>query len=203
MSSEAKLEELTTDIFQKYGEESRAYRRTVYTHDDWVRHRSSDRFFRNLGSFATSGIYKSLFKEVIATATIASFVVVWNMIFGDYQDLQNITHNGIMHDSLIPVLALPLAPFTLSSPSLGLLLGKSTLLGNRNGNLTSLCYTWLLLSLMKSDLKNEASNMKHKFLTLHVHVFLILDSISDFSSTQFSVPTLLTKDGTKRVRTGE
>lgn len=27
-----------------YAEESRPYRRTVFTHDDWVRHRSSDRF---------------------------------------------------------------------------------------------------------------------------------------------------------------
>jgi putative membrane protein len=120
--SSKNLDDLTTDIFQKYGEESRAYRRTVYTHDDWVRHRSSDRFFRNLASFAGSGIYKSLFKEVITTTTVASFVVIWNMIFGEYQDLMNITHNGILHDSIIPVLALPLAPFTLSSPSLGLLL---------------------------------------------------------------------------------
>jgi hypothetical protein len=124
--SSKNLDDLTTDIFQKYGEESRAYRRTVYTHDDWVRHRSSDRFVRNLSSFAGSGIYKSLFKEVVTTTTIASFIVVWNMIFGEYQDLMSITHNGILHDSIIPVLALPLAPFTLSSPSLGLLLGKST-----------------------------------------------------------------------------
>jgi hypothetical protein len=65
-----------------------------------------------------------LFKEVVATTSVASFVVVWNMIFGDYQDLLSVTHQGIFHDSLIPVLAMPLAPFTLSSPSLGLLLGK-------------------------------------------------------------------------------
>ncbi len=112
------------DIFQQYGEESRQYRRTVYSHEDWVRHRSSDRFARNLSTFTKSSIYRSLFKEVTATTTVASFVVLWNMLFGEYQDLQSITHNGLLHDSVIPILALPLAPFTLSSPSLGLLLGK-------------------------------------------------------------------------------
>jgi hypothetical protein len=113
------------DQFQKYGEESRQFRRTVYTQEDWVRHRSPDRFNRNLASFTSSGIYKSLFKEVVATTTVASFVVVWNMIFGEYQDLNSVTQDGILHDSLIPIFALPMSPFTLSSPSLGLLLGKS------------------------------------------------------------------------------
>jgi hypothetical protein len=112
-------------ISAHYGEESRQFRRTVYTQEDWVRHRSPDRFNRNLASFTSSGIYKSLFKEVVATTTVASFVVVWNMIFGEYQDLLSITHNGLMHDSLIPIFNLPMSPFTLSSPSLGLLLGKS------------------------------------------------------------------------------
>jgi hypothetical protein len=119
------IEDLTEDIYQSYGEESRKYRRTVYTHEDWVKHRSSNRFFRNLLSFANSGIYKSLFKEVVATTSVAALIVAWNMLFGEYQDFQSVTHNGPFHDSVIPILALPLAPFTLSSPSLGLLLGKS------------------------------------------------------------------------------
>jgi hypothetical protein len=42
----------------KYGEESRIFRRTVYTHDDWERHRSPDRFVRNLASVMSSGVYK-------------------------------------------------------------------------------------------------------------------------------------------------
>ena len=95
------------DIFQQYGEESRQYRRTVYTHEDWVRHRSSDRFSRNLSTFGQSSIYRSLFKEVTATTTVATLLVVWNMIFGEYQDLLSITHNGIMHDSLIPIFNIP------------------------------------------------------------------------------------------------
>ena len=95
------------------------------TREDWVRHRSPDRFNRNLASFTSSGIYKSLFKEVVATTTVASFVVVWNMIFGEYQDLNSVTQDGILHNSLIPIFALLMSLFTLSSPSLGLLLGKS------------------------------------------------------------------------------
>jgi putative membrane protein len=110
------------DIFHNYGEESRKYRRTVYTHEDWVRHRSSDRFLRNLKTTFSSGIYKNLFKEVLATTSVATSVVLWNCVFGDYQDFAGVVHPGIMHDSIIPILALPLAPFTLLSPSLGLLL---------------------------------------------------------------------------------
>ena len=33
-----------------YGEESRKFRRTVYSHEDWVKHRSPDRFFKNIMS---------------------------------------------------------------------------------------------------------------------------------------------------------
>lgn len=107
-----------------YGEESRKYRRTVYTHDEWVKHRSPNRFVRNLGSFTSSGIYKNVGREVLATTSVATFIVLWNMVFGDYQDLAGVSHPGLLKDSFIPVLSLPLAPFTLASPSLGLLLGE-------------------------------------------------------------------------------
>mmetsp|Transcript_12280 Transcript_12280/g.36044 ORF Transcript_12280/g.36044 Transcript_12280/m.36044 type:complete len:155 (+) Transcript_12280:116-580(+) len=46
-----------------YGEESRKYRRTVYTHDDWVKHRAPDRFLRNSYNMFTSGIYKNIGNE--------------------------------------------------------------------------------------------------------------------------------------------
>ena len=79
----------TESIETSYGEESRKFRRTaVYTHDDWVKHRSPNRFFRNLSSsFSQSGIYKNLGREVLATTVgVAPFLVTWNCIFGDYQD---------------------------------------------------------------------------------------------------------------------
>ncbi len=97
-----------------------------YISDLWLREclRSPNRFYRNLSTITSSGIYKNLVKEVLATTTVATFVIGWNAIFGTYQDLDSVVHNGPMHDSLIPILSLPLAPFTLASPSLGLLLGK-------------------------------------------------------------------------------
>ena len=39
-------------------------RRTVYMHDDWVWHRSSDRFLRNMKSIGSSGINQALRKEL-------------------------------------------------------------------------------------------------------------------------------------------
>ena len=39
-------------------------RRTVYMHDDWVRHRSSDRFVRNMLTIGSSGINQALSKEM-------------------------------------------------------------------------------------------------------------------------------------------
>jgi hypothetical protein len=105
-----------------YGEESRKYRRTVYTHDDWVKHRSPERFTRNLVSTTNSGIYKNIGNEVLATTGVALFVMLWNMLTGSYADFAGVEHLGIWKDTILPVLSLPLAPFTLSSPSLGLLL---------------------------------------------------------------------------------
>ena len=111
-------------LAETYGEGSRKYRRTVYTHAEWVKHRSSDRFFGNLSTMVSSGVYKSLAKEVLATTAVATFVVLWNAIAGGYNDLQGVQHAAIV--DALPMLMLPLTPFTLLSPSLGLLLGMST-----------------------------------------------------------------------------
>ena len=114
----------STDIAiqETYGEGSRKYRRTVYTHNEWVKHRSSDRFLRNLSSMVNSGVYKSLAKEVLATAGVASFLVIWNGLTGGYTDLNGVQQEAVIN--FLPALTLPLTPFTLLSPSLGLLLGK-------------------------------------------------------------------------------
>lgn len=114
----------TQDIVnaETYGEGSRKYRRTVYTHAEWVKHRSSDRFVRNLSSVFNSGVYKSLAKEVLATVGVASFIVFWNALTGGYTDLSGVQHEAAV--TALPQLTLPLTPFTLLSPSLGLLLGK-------------------------------------------------------------------------------
>jgi len=109
---------------EDYGEAGRKLRRTVYTHDDWVKHRSPTRFRKNLSTFTRSAIYRNLSGEVLATTSVATLVVLWNCLVGDYQDFNGVVHAGPLKDSFLPILALPLTPFTLSSPSLGLLLGE-------------------------------------------------------------------------------
>ena len=95
---------ISTNETSTYGEDSRKYRRTVYTHDDWRKHRSSNRLFHNMSTIFSSGVYKSILGYVAATTAVAAFVCIWNA------------------NKALPRLVLPLAPFTLSSPSLGLLL---------------------------------------------------------------------------------
>lgn len=102
------------------GEEQRKYRRTVYTHDDWKKHRSQDRFFYYLAAIFSSGVYKNLFREVSLVTFIATMVVVYNGITHGYTDLDGVKHSGLIE--FLPKLALPLNVFTVTSPSLGLLL---------------------------------------------------------------------------------
>jgi putative membrane protein len=93
-----------------YGEESRKYRRTVYSHSDWLKHRQSHRLFKNLGSTIFSGVVRGLLSEVATVALIALFVAVFNLYVG-----RVLGKNALL-------LTLPALPFTLSSPALGLLL---------------------------------------------------------------------------------
>jgi putative membrane protein len=106
------------------GEGSRKYRRTVYTHDDWVRHRSPDRFGNNLSTLFNSGIYKQVANEVFATTAVATFVFLWNMIAGGYTDLAGVQHGPIIDSPLAQMVGLPMTAFTILTPSLGLLLGE-------------------------------------------------------------------------------
>jgi putative membrane protein len=108
-----------------YGETSRPYRRTVYAHDDWVKHRSSDRFFYYIFSLFSSGIYKNLGREVTATTGIATFICLYNALTSGYTDWEGVKQAAVYSSEWLPTLGLPLAPFTLSTPALGLLLGAS------------------------------------------------------------------------------
>jgi putative membrane protein len=92
----------------RHGEASRKYRRTYFTHQDWIDHRSSDSLLKNLSSLITSGIVRQIVGEISLTAGIAAAVVVWN--------------GKVAPEYGLPMYCLPTAPFTLSSPALGLLL---------------------------------------------------------------------------------
>jgi len=104
------------------GEEQRKLRRTVYSHDDWKKHRSQDRFIYYLAAIFKSGVYKNLGREVALTTSVAVFVCVYNLLVGGYTDFAGVQHASVLGDFL-PKLGIPLSAFTLTSPSLGLLLG--------------------------------------------------------------------------------
>ena len=105
------------------GEGQRKFRRTVYSHDDWKKHRSQDRFIFYLLAIFNSGVYKNLGREVFMVSLVAVFVCIYNAIVGGYIDWNGISQDAIIQNQFFPKLGLPLASFTLTSPSLGLLLG--------------------------------------------------------------------------------
>ncbi|EOD32537.1 hypothetical protein EMIHUDRAFT_122975 [Emiliania huxleyi CCMP1516] len=108
-----------------YGEESRRYRRTIYRHEDWLRHRSETRLLRNLQGTFTSGVVRSLLSEVIAVTLVALLVIVWNAALFGYDSLGTTTTQPGLFGEEVPAFLraqLPVSIFTLSSPALGLLL---------------------------------------------------------------------------------
>ena len=104
------------------GEAQRPFRRTVYTHDDWKKHRSQDRFIYYLQAIFSNGVYSNLAREVLAVTAIATALVVYNGCAGGFTDLLGGKSPAVLPD--LPKLTLPLAAFTVTSPSLGLLLGE-------------------------------------------------------------------------------
>jgi len=107
-----------------YAEESRQYRRTVYMHDEWVKHRSSDRYVKNMLTITSSGVGKNLGKELSVVSSVAVFVIAINMLLGQYQDLSGNFHEGPLHflDKSVGPIAMPTLPFTIAMPALSLLL---------------------------------------------------------------------------------
>jgi putative membrane protein len=97
-----------------YGETSRKYRRTEFSYNDWVSHRSSDKkILTNIKGMFFSGIIRQLREEITLVTLLAAFVVVWNDFLYIPDEILSVG---------LPRLALPALPFTLSSPALGLLL---------------------------------------------------------------------------------
>eukprot|EP00798_Chlamydomonas_sp_ICE-L_P019187 gene19187-25801_t len=86
-------------------EASRKYRRNVYTSDDWIKHRSSDRYRRHMSTMFTSGNVASLmglaaFLELVEVAQVLHLIPEWPSFFKPMSEL----------------------PFTIAGASLSLLL---------------------------------------------------------------------------------
>jgi hypothetical protein len=109
-----------------YGEQSRAYRRDFYTHDSWLKARAKNRFVGTLTKITQSGVVRQLVNEVLLVGAVATTVVLWNCLFvTGYEDFSLVHHEPIISPATFPLVKLPLEPFSLSSPALSLLLGKS------------------------------------------------------------------------------
>ena len=95
---------------------------SVYMHDEWVKHRSSDRFFRNMQTIFSSGVALNLREELSFVTMTAVFVVVANCFITGYTGLDGVQHGALLTFFPGP-LSLPPLPFSVAMPALSLLLG--------------------------------------------------------------------------------
>lgn len=108
-------------------EAARKYRRTVYTHDDWKKHRSQDRFQIYLGSLFDSGVFRNSEREVYTVTGVAVLVCLYNALANGYTDFAGVEHAGVIG---LDKIGLPLSAFTITSSALGLLLSKLVILAS-------------------------------------------------------------------------
>jgi len=104
----------------EYQEATRPYRRSVFMHGEWVDHRSTERFYKTITKLSESGVLRARYNEVTFVAAFAAFLVVWNTIAGGYTDLEMVKQGALIPH--LPPLAVPIGLFSLTAPSLGLLL---------------------------------------------------------------------------------
>ena len=90
-----------------------------------MKHRSPDRFIGNLKKLLKSGIMRTLWPELLKYTSIAFFVCIYNsLLVTGYEDLGGMHHEALTSD--FPVCKLPTDFFSLTTPSLALLLGTFT-----------------------------------------------------------------------------
>ena len=105
--------------FNSYGEQSRRYRRDVFSPDDWVRVRRPTRFVEQLRSTFRSGLLRQISYQVNLLAAITAFVVFYNNLVtaraGAAVTLGKLAFT-------LPSLTVSMVPFNLAAASLGLLM---------------------------------------------------------------------------------
>jgi len=119
--SEAEKDQLELERLEKsFFERSRRDRRDFFNYDKWVQYRSPNRFSSDLFSVFRSSIVMKLFLEVSLISGVAVFVWLWNCFLVEgFVDLDGIRQDPLLH---LPLLSLPVQPFSLTSPSISLLL---------------------------------------------------------------------------------
>lgn len=98
--------------FEDDKEKSRKFRRTVFDKNDWKKHRSVKRYFKELMSMPRSFILRGLANQAIIIASVSAAITSYNF----FVELNQ------WRWPQLPLLSLPSLPFSLTSPSLGLLL---------------------------------------------------------------------------------
>merc|ERR1719265_1564550 len=112
-------EPVTDEMRSTYSENSRQYRRTVYGHDDWVKHRSTGRWYKNFRTIFDSGVVRSLQLEISVVTGVAVFVVLANCLIAGYDDFSGVHHTALFSGN---PLTLPSLPFSIGMSALSLLL---------------------------------------------------------------------------------
>ncbi|KAH7283266.1 hypothetical protein KP509_35G069400 [Ceratopteris richardii] len=90
-------------------EDDMVYRKTIYDHEDWNRHRCNRRHMRHMLAIATSRVVAGLLPPVVRLTMVASVIVLYNIFLTGYFPCV-----GILHVSSLP--------FQLAAPALALLL---------------------------------------------------------------------------------
>lgn len=110
-------------------EGNRRYSRTVFGPNDWKRYRRSTRLIDNLLTTFQSSIIRALWFDILMVTTVATGILVWNHALDDgVVKAWALQQESLNPDNVewffknMPALKLPMAPFTLSSSALGLLL---------------------------------------------------------------------------------
>jgi len=98
-----------------FREADRETRRPVFGYQDWKRHRSEDRFVRNLSSLFVSRVSKAIWLEVLCPTVMATLIVV-----GAEINWASLLDPSVL--SALPDLSVSALPFTISSAALSLLL---------------------------------------------------------------------------------
>ncbi|MCL7040184.1 hypothetical protein MKW94_020895 [Papaver nudicaule] len=93
-------------------EERMQKKRSLYSHEDWVQHRSSLRHVRHFMSSLSSRVVLSLFPPVIAFTSVAAVVATYNSAVSTWHLLPD----------FFPILRASPLPYQLTAPALALLL---------------------------------------------------------------------------------
>ena len=93
---------------QQWNEDDMVYRKTVYDHCDWKRHRSNTRHSRHMAAIASSRVAAGLLPPVFKLTLMASLLVLYNM--------------WAVSAASQYLLRVPSLPFQLAAPAVALLL---------------------------------------------------------------------------------